>query len=286
MRFFKRSQHQDEPIGADAPEPLGQPAAQPDAGAPQWARDALAAAAIQANVRRSSYGGARFEAWAVTVPGERAIEAWEILRSGRAPGWWPVVIGASEEEARVAEMTEYAEEGADTILELAAELDVDAEMAARRAELDETYEEAADDPSFDLIGAWPPDAAPSTTFSLPLDVFSQRPRPTVIVLVPADDPAEVPAVVPFGGWNDCPAPELHVALHRRWQERYGAELVGMSSDVIEMRVARQPRTREDAMALANEQYAYCEDIVHQGVESLSNLAATLLDGTVWFFWWD
>ncbi len=60
----------------------------------------------------------------------------------------------------------------------------------------------------------------------------------------------------------------------------------MSADVIEMRVARPPTTREDAMALANEQYAYCEDIVHQGVESLSNLAATLLNGTVWFFWWD
>ncbi len=39
----------------------------------------------------------------------------------------------------------------------------------------------------------------------------------------------------------------------------------MSSDVIEMRVARPPRTRDYAMALAQEQYAYSEDIVHQGV---------------------
>jgi hypothetical protein len=106
------------------------------------------------------------------------------------------------------------------------------------------------------------------------------------VLVPASKPTDVPAVVGFGDWNECPAPEFHVALHRRWQERYGAELVGMSSDVIEMRVARPPRSRDDAMALAQEQYAYCDDIVHQGVESLSALAATLLEGTVWFFWWD
>jgi hypothetical protein len=238
-------------------------------------------------VRRSGYGGARFEAWAVTVPGQRAIEAWEVLSSGRAPGWWPVVVGSSEDEARVAEMTEYAEDSADTILERAAKLDVEEALAARRAELDETYEETAEeDPSFDLVGDWPDDAAPSTTFTLPNDVLSQRPRPTVLVLVPAGDATEVPAVVSFGNWNDCPPPELHVALHRRWRDQYGAELVGMSADVIEMRVARPPTTREDAMALANEQYAYCEDIVHQGVESLSNLASLLLNGTAWYFWWD
>jgi hypothetical protein len=214
------------------------------------------------------------------------MDAWEALRSVRAPGWWPVVVGDSEEEARVAEMTQYAEDTSAKILDVAAGLDEDDALAARRVELDEIYEEAANDPSFDLVGQWPPDAEPTSTFTLPLDVVSQRPRPTVIVLVPAADPAEVPAVVHFGGWNACPGPELHVALHRRWQARYGAELVGMSADVIEMRVARPPKTRDEAMALANEHYAYCEDIVHQGVESLSNLAATLLDGTVWFFWWD
>jgi hypothetical protein len=32
--------------------------------------------------------------------------------------------------------------------------------------------------------------------------------------------------------------------------------------------------------------AYCPDIVEQGVESVSALAAHLLDSPLWYFWWD
>ena len=284
MRFFKRGGHTDGPAADAGPEHAGE--ATGDGGTPDWATNALAAAGIKAELRRSPYGGTRFEAWAVTVPGERALEAWDALRSRRDPGWWPVIVGAPEDEARVGEMTEYTEAAVATILDAAARLDVERELASRRAELDETYEEDPDEPSADLVGEWPADSAPSTTFALPLDIRTRRPRPTAIVLVPAATAAEVAAVVGFGSWNECPAPELHVALHRRWQERYGAELVGLSADTLEMRVTRPPRTREEAMVLAGEQYAYCDDIVHQGTENLSNLAAVLLDGTAWFFWWD
>jgi hypothetical protein len=31
---------------------------------------------------------------------------------------------------------------------------------------------------------------------------------------------------------------------------------------------------------------YCEDVVLQGTLTLERLAATLLHGRVWFFWWD
>ena len=40
------------------------------------------------------------------------------------------------------------------------------------------------------------------------------------------------------------------------------------------------------MELAEEQFAYCPDIVHQGVGTISALASMLLDGTAWYFWWD
>jgi len=42
----------------------------------------------------------------------------------------------------------------------------------------------------------------------------------------------------------------------------------------------------DQRSLAREQYAYCNDLVDQGTESVAALAAGLLDGTVWYFWWD
>ena len=60
----------------------------------------------------------------------------------------------------------------------------------------------------------------------------------------------------------------------------------MTRDVIEMQVARPPLDRAEALHLAVEQYGYCRDIVDQGVRTLDHLAALLLGGTVWYFWWD
>ncbi len=71
-----------------------------------------------------------------------------------------------------------------------------------------------------------------------------------------------------------------------WQQKYKAEIVAATHDVIEMRVGSPPTTRDAALALAREQYAYCSDIVDQGCETLSNLAAALLKGKTWYFWWD
>jgi hypothetical protein len=73
---------------------------------------------------------------------------------------------------------------------------------------------------------------------------------------------------------------------KHWLERYQAEVVGMTHDVIEMRVGRPPTTRDDARELARQQYYYCTDIVSQGVETVDALAACLLRGRVWYFWWD
>jgi Domain of unknown function (DUF4253) len=56
--------------------------------------------------------------------------------------------------------------------------------------------------------------------------------------------------------------------------------------VMECTVARPPKTREEAMALAREQFFYCTDIVYQGTESLSLLGATVLNAKAWYFWWD
>jgi Domain of unknown function (DUF4253) len=60
----------------------------------------------------------------------------------------------------------------------------------------------------------------------------------------------------------------------------------MTHDTIELGVAHPPTNREHAIALAYEQFAYCSDIVDHGGGTLDALAATLLNGSVWFFWWD
>ena len=79
---------------------------------------------------------------------------------------------------------------------------------------------------------------------------------------------------------------MHVAVHRKWREEYGAQIVGISGDTINMRVSRRPATREEALALAREQFLYCSDLVLQGTETLEVLAASLMESDWWYFWWD
>lgn len=107
-----------------------------------------------------------------------------------------------------------------------------------------------------------------------------------IVLVPTTLSWQVPIYLNLGDWNSCPEPETHGAILKYWQEKYSAEIVFMTFDTIELIVAKPPQDRETAMQLALVQYAYCDDIVGQGVGSIENLASILLNGTVWFFWWD
>jgi hypothetical protein len=96
----------------------------------------------------------------------------------------------------------------------------------------------------------------------------------------------MPAYLHWGQWNGCPAPEYQIAALRSWRERFGAELVGLSRDVMNVRVQSRPPTREVALELAREQYVYCSDIVDQGVQTLSALAAVLMESDWWYFWWD
>jgi hypothetical protein len=107
-----------------------------------------------------------------------------------------------------------------------------------------------------------------------------------VVLLPTRIPWHVPAILGFGGWNACPAPEEHAAVWKSWGERHDAEVMTITHDVVEMRVGRPLGNREAALALALEQYLYCPDIVEQGTETLERLAAGLLESPVWYFWWD
>ncbi|WP_194097736.1 DUF4253 domain-containing protein [Marivivens aquimaris] len=117
--------------------------------------------------------------------------------------------------------------------------------------------------------------------------LTQKPANTVYIgLIPTSDPTEVPAHFDAGGWNEFPVSEVHVALMRRWRDRYGARLIGHQFDTLVFHVQRPPTTAEDALKLAEEHYAYCPDRVDQGSDSLDALACWLLKNPSWYFWWD
>lgn len=127
----------------------------------------------------------------------------------------------------------------------------------------------------------------SGSITLHKEIRSGKIKPKVYLgLAKIEQPWHLPAAIHFGGWNACPSADEHCALHRSWQERFGAEITGMSGDVVECVVRKPPRDRKAALDVAWEQYWYCNDIVDQGCESISNLAATLLNSPYWYFWWD
>lgn len=109
--------------------------------------------------------------------------------------------------------------------------------------------------------------------------------PIYLAGIPTKNPWEILRWVPFGGWNECPMPAEMMAVLRYWHEKYGAVPACVGADTLELYV-QHPVSAEQALELAKEQYAFCTDIVDQGVGSVGALAKQLQTSTVWYFWWD
>ncbi|MGL6072534.1 MAG: DUF4253 domain-containing protein [Fimbriiglobus sp.] len=196
---------------------------------------------------------------------------------------YPFLIGDIREMEQLNETAEFHEDEPSEIVQASLEITVPEWIASRQRQV-EGY---GFDPNGSL-GEWPEEEEIGKgSIGLHKDVLTGEVRPEVCLgLVTIDKPWHLPAFVKYGGWNDCPSPEVHCAFFRHWQEKYGAEITGMSGDIIECVVRKPPMDQSAAIELAWEQYWYCADIVEQGCGSVSNLAATLLDSPYWYFWWD
>src|SRR5262249_26076759 len=196
-------------------------------------------------------------------------------------GHWPLLLGTDEDLKWLAFYLERAKgktpaqvmrkaEKVDTVAELARwQRNVEQNCRAAAKEWEESgapdvqqkYEEMlAQKAPFQGLprGDWPEDVEPSMEFSIPFDILTKDPLPAVHVgLVPTTQGWTTPAFLMFGDWNNCPRPHDHLAVLRHWEEQYGAEVVGITHDIVEMLVARPPRSRKKALELAREQYLYC-----------------------------
>ncbi len=217
--------------------------------------------------------GSPFEV--IMVPG---IEAEATRERLRGYGTTPVILGSSEDADLLVES--LADSGPDLadILAEAEALDLAGWLRSRRNE-DRVPPDMA--PSL-----WPVNAMAPQDLTLHYDVLAGRPKDRVLVaLFGTPRGWEVPAHVRFGGWNTCPPAEVHVAMHRRWHQRWGADIACISGDVIECTVTRPPGDRAAARELAAEHMAYCPEIVLQGTQSLDGLATALVGARTWHFWW-
>jgi Domain of unknown function (DUF4253) len=97
-------------------------------------------------------------------------------------------------------------------------------------------------------------------------------------------------VVAYVGWPgacalyDSPAPVA--AVLRSWEERFGAQVLRIGPDTVDLVVQRPPRHPADALAVAAEQFALCPDIVTQAEGSIRALADQIVGEPLWSLWWD
>ena len=108
----------------------------------------------------------------------------------------------------------------------------------------------------------------------------------ILAQIPTQNPWEVFAWVPMGGWNDCPdTPEL-MAAAKLWHQQFGALPAAISHDELEF-LLPQPAAPQLCPALALCHYAFCPDRVEQCEEDgLGALVDSLKHSNIWYFWWD
>ena len=231
----------------------------------------------------------------IETTGDDALTKWQELKSaGRGS---PVILGGDDELRSFDNMiARFGPRGSnvpplqsvDDILAAAAGITFPDDLAKRkRTDIEAFLGGSEYEPEGPPLGEWPAAPHPRLGLSIIRSFITRKPvAKAYLGLVPTDDGTTVPAYLRWGGWNDCPAPEYHVAAMRTWRDRYGAELIGMNSDTINMRVAAKPKTRKEALALARDQHIYCSDVIDQGVQTYSAHAADLMANDWWFFWWD
>jgi hypothetical protein len=222
---------------------------------------------------------------------KEAIEAFQRYDASRAP----------QREAREV----------DEILQVAQDLDVEDWFAARR----EFFEASAavspsliDRLALDLeADAWDEDedadvlddgddeqgddagASPGMPRELVAHLDPETGEPVKVVaicILPTDKNYEAPGLLRFGGWGESPYPAEHVAIWRRWAQRFGATIVAITGDSLEAKVADPPQSFEEAYELAQEFELYCPELIGELTTSLEDLAGQLVGQTHWFFWWD
>jgi len=223
----------------------------------------------------------------VAVPHGTAFASWRTLR-GRVSqtAHWPVITRHGRE---LYAPSAYAPA---EVLAAAAAIDLDAWIAQRN-------DAAAFENREETLGQWPDwldpddlaDYDPEDYLALSeMFVIPDEP-PVSIDLVPVQEGWQVFTLMapPGGDSQHDNSPALHLALHQRWSDLYGAELVAMTTDALELFVARPPAVPQAAVQVAWEHFAYCHDAVYQGfddVGSITELAARYLRRRAWHFWWD
>jgi hypothetical protein len=202
------------------------------------------------------------------VDGEAGLDLWTRVRAVHpATGIWPVLVTANTVEATA---VDFGEDPAPV-----AALDAEAWFADRGADSDEQF------PRGEPAPFEPPDPA-----QWAFRVATMPDEPDRMWFVPSPGGWAVPGQLGWSGAvNADVMGDVHTAVLRRWAERWDADLVVLGFDTLTLRVMRPPASPASAFEVAHEMALYCEDLVHQGVQTLDALVP-MAASPAWWFWWD
>jgi len=220
----------------------------------------------------------------IAVPGALALSEWRRLRAlHTTTGLYPILIGDDESAGRLLEpRDEEPASGAMTIAQAAGELSASDWFTDRLR----TEQQGNNDTAVFEIGAWSPPSKPLEAPSVLQGAYGRPPKQVHIALLPILRPSEAFAALDWGGWNACPYPAEHVALHAYWADRYGSEVVAITDCEVECLVTRPPVSVKECNDLAVQQALYCDDLHTQIHGSMEDLARVLYGSGRWYFWWD
>ena len=133
----------------------------------------------------------------------------------------------------------------------------------------------------------PEDDAPILSALLRYELLDEEQGEMLLLQIPTDDPADIPAYLPFGGWNDCPDAQTQLAFTHYWREKYGAIPAALDgADCLEFLVERPVADPVEAKKVAVEQFAFCSDLPFQVFEDFEQLTEFIHQSRQWYFWWD
>ncbi|HEY3688520.1 MAG TPA: DUF4253 domain-containing protein [Streptosporangiaceae bacterium] len=128
-------------------------------------------------------------------------------------------------------------------------------------------------------------ADPGTVADRYAEVLADGSR--LLGLVAVDRGADALAAIGWQGalyHNEWTAPLA--AVVRGWEDRFGARVVGMGFNTLELSVAAPPATSRHAAQVAAEHWAFCPEVMAQGPGTLAAYAEHLRGGHTWSFWWE
>ncbi|MFC4856380.1 DUF4253 domain-containing protein [Actinophytocola glycyrrhizae] len=253
--------------------------------------DGLSVALPPGRIVRAKEGDGRPAFW--LSDGPLPPRMWATLRADHPrSGLWPLLLTALDPHD---EFRPWGDGDVDPdAMTSPASHDVDAVLAHWWA-----GQQPVDGSESDVIApygtSWPgrsprlePSTDPDATAAELVEVLASFDDDTRFGLVPAERGADA---ITSAGWlgpvNHTGDTAKLSAVLRDWEDRFGARLIGAGFATLQVSVAAPPGSREEALSVAAEHFAFCPDNVWQGPEgTLAGYAERLVGEDTWYFWWD